>query len=261
MLARTASDEFVLIARCDEHLHARVANLAEQLREPFHIEGVEIFTAASIGVSICPQHGTSYEELRRNAESALYRAQSSAAGTAVFFDTSMHRSRQARMQLEQRLRLAIRDAQFRCAFQPKVDIRTREVVGFETLIRWCDDAGEIQSPQGFINLAVELGVINPITRFVLGEAIESMGRLDEAFGPDKTISINVAAKQAGDLNFMRGLLDTLGQSGLAERFIIEVTGDAFIATREFQTEILPMLRELGVRVSIDDFGTGYSSLS
>jgi EAL domain-containing protein (putative c-di-GMP-specific phosphodiesterase class I) len=102
-------------------------------------------------------------------------------------------------------------------------------------------------------------VINPITRFVLSEAIESIGALDEAYGPDKTISINVAAKQAGDVNFVRGLLDTLAQSGFAERFIIEVTEDAFIATREFQAQILPMLRELGVRVSIDDFGTGYSS--
>jgi diguanylate cyclase (GGDEF)-like protein len=82
-------------------------------------------------------------------------------------------------------------------------------------------------------------------RFVLSEAIESIGALDEAYGPDKTISINVAAKQAGDVNFMRGLLDTLAQSGFAERFIIEVTEDAFIATREFQAQILPMLRELG----------------
>jgi predicted signal transduction protein with EAL and GGDEF domain len=264
MLARTGSDEFGLLIQSvdnDPHLHASVEGLAEQLREPFHIDGFEIFTSASIGVSIFPEHGKSYEELRRNAESALYRAQSSAVGTAVFFDTSMHQSRQARMQLEQRLRLAIRDMQFRCAFQPKVDIRTRDVIGFETLIRWCDDDGEIQSPQGFVNLAAELGVINPITRFVLCEAIDSLGRLEEAFGPDKSISINVAAKQAGDMNFMRGLLDTLAQSGFAQRFIFEVTEDAFIATREFQTRILPMLRELGVRVSIDDFGTGYSSLS
>jgi cyclic di-GMP phosphodiesterase Gmr len=256
VLARTGSDEFgLLLQNNDAQLHASIARLAEQLREPFHIDGFEIFTSASIGVSIFPEHGRSYEELRRNAESALYRAQNSAVGTAVFFDASMHQSRQARMQLEQRLRLAIRDMQFRCAFQPKVDIRTRDVIGFETLIRWCDDHGEIQSPQGFINLAAELGVINPITRFVLSEAIESIGALDEAYGPDKTISINVAAKQAGDVNFMRGLLDTLAQSGFAERFIIEVTEDAFIATREFQAQILPMLRELGVRVSIDDFGT------
>jgi c-di-GMP phosphodiesterase Gmr len=264
MLARTGTDEFgLLIASIDNdaHLHARVKGLAVQLQEPFHIEGFEIFTSASIGVSISPEHGKSYEELRRNAESALYRAQNSAVATAIFFDTSMHQSRQARMQIEQRLRLAIRDMQFRCAFQPKVDIRTREVIGFETLIRWCDDDGEIHAPQNFVKLAAELGVINPMTHFVLREAIESMGSLEEQFGPDKSISINVAAKQAGDVSFMRGLLDTLAQSGFAQSFIFEVTEDAFIATRDFQTTILPMLRELGVRVSIDDFGTGYSSLS
>jgi cyclic di-GMP phosphodiesterase Gmr len=208
-VARTGSDEFALLLQGGENdvqLQARLASLSEQLREPFHIDGFEIFTSACIGVSVFPEHGQSYEELRRNTESALYRAQTSTAGAAVFFDAGMHQSRQSRMQLEQRLRLAIRDMQFRCAFQPKVDIRTREVVGFETLIRWCDDDGEIQSPQGFVNLAAELGVINPITRFVLREALESRGELEEAFGPDKTISINVAARQAGDVNFMRGLL-------------------------------------------------------
>jgi len=167
----------------------------------------------------------------------------------------------ARMELEQRLRLAIRDSQFCCAFQPKVDIRTREVVGFETLVRWRDEAGDIHSPLGFIGLATELGLIDPITRFVLNEAIRSIGALDDAFGGGKAIAINVAAKQAGDLRFMRSFVDALEASGCAERFIVEVTEDAFIAKNQFQTRVLPMLREAGARVAIDDFGTGYSSLS
>jgi len=167
----------------------------------------------------------------------------------------------ARMQLEQRLRLAIRDRRLSCAFQPKVDIRSQEIVGFETLIRWRDDDGEMQPPATFIGLANELGLIDPISHFVLEEAIKSLDLLDEQFGPGKTIAVNVAAKQIGDMAFMRAFIDMLKAGGCAERFIVEVTEDAFIATNNFQSQVLPMLREIGVRVSIDDFGTGYSSLS
>jgi len=264
MLARISGDEFVLLVdpvESDQHIYAVIDCLLEKLKEPFHIEGFEVFTSASIGVSKYPDHGHDYEELRRNADSAMYRAKSGAKGAAAFFDVRMGQSVTARMELEQRLRLAIRDCQFRCAFQPKVDIRSQEVVGFETLIRWQDEEVEIQTPTAFIALATELGLIDPITHFVLAEAIRSLDLLDEIFGPGKTIAINVAAKQAGDLNFMRMFVDTLKASRCADRFIVEVTEDAFIAKNQFQVQVLPMLRDIGVRVSIDDFGTGYSSLS
>src|SRR6202521_2759008 len=165
------------------------------------------------------------------------------------------------MEIEQRLRLAIRDRKFCCAFQPKVDIQTQDIVGFETLVRWRDDDGEIHPPGDFIGLAIELGLIDPITTFVLAEAVKSIERLDDAFGADTTISINVAARQAGDLNFMRPFIESLKATGYAERIMIELTEDAFTSKTLFQSDVLPMLREIGVRVSIDDFGTGYSSLS
>jgi EAL domain-containing protein (putative c-di-GMP-specific phosphodiesterase class I) len=165
------------------------------------------------------------------------------------------------MELEQRLRLAIRDRKFCCAFQPKVDVQTQQVVGFETLVRWRDEGGDIQPPSAFIGLAIELGLIDPITHFVLEEAVASIERLDAAFGAGTTISINVAAKQAGDLPFMRSLMKAIDESRYARRLMIELTEDAFVAQGLFQSEVLPMIRERGVRVSIDDFGTGYSSLS
>src|SRR5208282_1790542 len=150
---------------------------------------------------------------------------------------------------------------FCCAFQPKVDIHSQEVVGFETLVRWRDEAGEIHPPSEFIGLAVELGLINPITNMVLAEAFSSIDRLDAAFGSGTTISVNVAAKQANDLEFMRSFAQALSDSNRADRIIIELTEEAFIAKGTFQMQSLPILREIGVRVSIDDFGTGYSSLS
>ena len=264
ILARMSGDEFVLILdplESPEQIAGVIGRLVEHLKQPFLIDGFEIFTSASIGVSLYPEHGCDYEALRRNADTAMYRAKADVKGGASFFDLAMGQAVTARMEREQRLRLAIRDRQFYCAFQPKVDIRTHEVVGLEALVRWRDGNGDIQGPSEFVALAVELGLIDQITHMVLSETVAAMGHIDEAFGPHATISINVAAKQATNIGFMLSLAHALDETGRADRFMIELTEDAFLAKNQFQTEVLPLLRRLGVKVSIDDFGTGYSSLS
>ena len=162
---------------------------------------------------------------------------------------------------EQRLRLAILEKRFRCAFQPKVDIRTREIHGVEALVRLCDENGIIQGPGTFVDLAVELGLIDELTHLVLAEIVDALDLIDAEFGAGASISLNVAAKQAADLTFMRSLAAALEASGCPERFMVEVTEDALIRKQHFQDEILPLLRQIGVRVSIDDFGTGYSAIS
>jgi EAL domain-containing protein (putative c-di-GMP-specific phosphodiesterase class I) len=111
-----------------------------------------------------------------------------------------------------------------------------------------------------VGVAVELGLIDQITHFVLRDATAAMDKLDHAFGA-QPISINIAARQAGDVKFMRAFVDALQATGRADRFMLELTEDAFVARSQFQTDVMPMLREAGVRVSIDDFGMGYSSLS
>jgi cyclic di-GMP phosphodiesterase Gmr len=262
-LARISGDEFVLLLdpiENDDQCKAILDGILKDLKQPFHIDSFEVFSSCSIGVSIYPEHGRRYELLRRNADSAMYRAKNVAKGDAIFFDRKMGQAMTAQMEAEQRLRLAIRDHRFCCAFQPKVDIRAHQVVGFETLVRWRDDNGENHLPGEFIGLAVELGLINPITNIVLAEALSSIDRLDAAFGADTTISVNIAARQASDVEFMQSVVQSLRDSGRGNRIIIELTEEALLAKSKFQTEILPILREIGVRVSIDDFGAGYSSL-
>jgi c-di-GMP phosphodiesterase Gmr len=264
VLSRISGDEFLLLLDPfdgEDQIKSIIVQVLQDLKQPFHIEAFEIFSSCSIGVSVYPEHGRSYDTLRRNADSAMYRAKHVAKGDAVFFDLNMAEAVAARTQAEQRLRLAIRDRKFCCAFQPKVDIHSQQVVGFETLVRWRDDDGEIHPPSEFIELAVELGLIDSITNFVLAEAVNSIDRLDAAFGPDTSISINVAAKQANKPEFMQSFAQALRDSNRADRLIVELTEEAFIAKGLFRTQSLPMLREIGVRVSIDDFGTGYSSLS
>ena len=233
----------------------------QRLKAPFFIDESEIFASTSIGVSLYPDHGRSYDVLRQNADIAMYRVKNGGKGAAAFFDASMEREALARMKIEQSLRLAILEKRFCCAFQAKVDIRTKEVKGIEALVRLRDDEGVIQAPGTFINLAVELGLIDELTHLVLAEIVKSIDLINETFGPDTTISINVAAKQAGNPEFMRPFAQALEATGFPKRFMIEVTEDAFVTKTHFQDEILPIFRKLGVGISIDDFGIGYSSLS
>lgn len=264
MLARISGDEFLLLLSPVESA-AEVADYIERLlqkvRAPFFIDGSEVFASVSIGISLSPDHGRNYDQLRQNADIAMYRVKSTTKGAAAFFDDGMESEALARMALEQSLRLAILEKRFFCAFQPKVDIRTHEVMGIEALVRLRNDNGEIQAPGDFINLATELGLIDELTHLVLAEIMRSIDLIDDAFGPQVSISINVAAKQANNADFMRSFARALHDTGCPKRFIIEVTEDAFVHKSHFQKEILPILRDLGVGISIDDFGVGYSSLS
>jgi c-di-GMP phosphodiesterase Gmr len=264
MLSRISGDEFLLLlnpVRNQQEVADHIQFLLQRLRAPFFVDGSELFASASIGVSLYPEHGNSYDALRQNADIAMYRVKNEGKGAAVFFDVSMEREALARMELEQSLRLAILDKRFCCAFQPKVDIRTREIKGIEALVRLRNDEGVLQAPGTFINLAVELGLIDELTHLVLAEIMKSIDLINETFGAGTSISINVAAKQAGNPEFMQSFARALEATGCPRRFIIEVTEDAFVAKTHFQDEILPIFRKLGVGISIDDFGIGYSSLS
>lgn len=264
VLSRISGDEFLLLlnpiqseAEVAEYIHF----ILQRLKAPFFIDDSEIFASTSIGVSLYPEHGKSFEALRQNADIAMYRVKNGGKGTAAFFDASMEREALARMKVEQSLRFAILEKRFCCAFQPKVDIRTKEVKGIEALVRLRDDEGVIQAPGTFINLAVELGLIDELTHLVLAEIVKSIDLINDTFGPNTTISINVAAKQAGNREFMGPFAQAIEATGFPKRFMIEVTEDAFVTKTHFQDEILPIFRKLGVGISIDDFGIGYSSLS
>ena len=264
MLARLSGDEFMLLispGNDADYLQHAVDAVAERLKQPFYIEGNEIFSSASIGVGRYPNDGASYDALRANADRAMYRGKAAGTGSVQFFDSTIEHAAIEKSRLEQRLRLAIRDRRVSCAYQPKVDIQSGRIYGVEVLLRWMDEDGVIQPPGDFIALAIELGLMDDLTYIVLEKTIQSVDRINEAFGEAASISLNVAAKQAGDIRFMRALLDRIAATGYAQRFILEITEEAFVSKSTFQESVLPLIREIGARVSIDDFGVGYSSLS
>jgi len=264
MLARLSGDEFLLLLSPVsnlEQLSGDVDVITDRLKLPFYIEGNEILSSASIGVSVFPHDGTSYDALTANADRAMYRGKSSGTGSVQFFDATIEHAAIEKSRLEQRLRLAIRDRRVSCAYQPKMDILTGNISGVEVLLRWIDEDGVIQPPGDFITLAIELGLMDDLTYLVLDKTVRSIDRINDAFGETASISLNVAAKQAGDIRFMRSLLDRIAATDFAKRFILEITEEAFVSKSTFQESVLPLIREIGARVSIDDFGVGYSSLS
>ncbi|MEM7068726.1 MAG: EAL domain-containing protein [Pseudomonadota bacterium] len=264
MLARVGGDEFVLLLSPTTNvtdLAFEVEKYLALLKQPFSVDSYEILTSASVGVSLYPDDGVMFEDLYSNADRAMYQIKDGTKGGVRFFDSAIDVASNERMKLEQRLRLAVRDRRICCAYQPKVDFRSGEVTGVEVLLRWRDEQGDIHPPGDFVNLAVELGLMDEITHLTLNEAMAARGAIEEAFGSNVSISINVAARQADEPVFMRSFVDAIEATGITERIIVEVTEEAFMHKNRFQTEVLPMIREIGARVSIDDFGTGYSSLS
>src|SRR4029078_517667 len=129
-------------AEVAEYIHF----ILQRLKAPFFIDGSEVFATASSGVSLFPEHGKNYDVLRQNADIAMYRVKNGSKGAAAFFDAGMEREALARMKIEQSLRLAILEKRFCCAFQTKVDIRTKAVYGIEALVRLARDAGVILAP-------------------------------------------------------------------------------------------------------------------
>jgi diguanylate cyclase (GGDEF)-like protein len=263
-LARISGDEFLLLLNPLEQesdLQPLIDRVVEALKQPFQIEDVEILTSACAGASIFPLHGEDYETLRRNADAAMYRAKRSRKGSASYFDASLGSALTARMELEQRLRAAVRERHFRTAFQPKVCIETGAIVGFEALVRWVEPDGTVLLPGTFLELASELGLLDDITRLLLEQVAASIPQLQGWYGPGISVSLNISARQVEDTEFMHSFVAQVADSGVADSIIMELTEDALVATQRFQRAVLPTLRGLGVRVSIDDFGTGYSSLS
>ena len=264
VLGRISGDEFLAVLQFDggrEALDLILDQIHDTLEPEMSLSGHELHTTVSIGTSVYPQDGTDYETLRRHADSAMYRAKMSGGSSIVHFDASMSEELTARMDLEKRLRRAIREYRFLPVFQPKVRLDDGSVMGFETLARWVDEEGRIRSPGEFIEVASELGLLDEVTEIIFAKTMDSIRILDEAFGNETSVALNISAGQAKDENFVGRLIRRLQRRNLAKRVILELTEDAMLDAAQFRQRVQPMIRSAGIQLSIDDFGTGYSSLS
>ena len=264
MVARAGGDKFMLLLTPVESAEAlldRCERLLQRLRDPFFVAGCEVFVSVSIGVSLCPEHACDHAALVAQADHAMQGAKRGGQGGVRLYTPELERATSERLAKEQELRAVIRDRRVCCAYQPKVDCRSGEIMGVEVLLRWIDDRGAIRPPGDILPLATSLGLIDEITPILLDETIAAIDRINAAFGETVSISFNIAAAQAGRRVFMSEIVAIIAATGFAHRFMLEVTEEAFLEKSDFHLGVLPMLREHGIGVSIDDFGTGYSSLS
>ncbi len=264
VLARHGGDEFIvclsgITSAADA---ARVAGrILAALEAPIQLNGPEVFTTASIGISLYPQDGHDPESLLKHADAAMYQAKASGRNNYHFYDPSLSFRAFQRLSMETSLRRALEREEFVLHWQPIVDVRTGTATAAEGLIRWFHPEMGLVQPDEFISLAEETGLVVPIGEWVLNEACRRQ-RAWLAEGHDLRVAVNISGLQLTGPGLMQAVKRALDESGADARNLeIEVTENSFLRNPHEAFETLSRLRALGLRISIDDFGTGYSSLS
>ena len=263
-LARVGGDEFAcLLTAEDSHVGADVvaAEFLKTAREPIEIDGISHQLSLSIGISFYPQDAVNAEEMMRHADTAMYRAKSKGKDRFSFFSNDLQRAMHNRLDMELKLRRAIEANSLAVYLQPKYDFESKQVVGAESLVRLIDENGEVISPDQFIPLAEETGLIHQLGKQVLQKSCEFVASCSPHTS-DFKIAVNVAAKQLENPNFAAEVQAIIKGAGIAPESIeLEVTESALMHDFEQTRLILESLSALNVTLALDDFGTGYSSLS
>lgn len=265
IVARLGGDEFIVVLN---HVEGRDAidmfakKVLDRLGEPFLLSGQQLHTAASIGVSVFPYDGEDSETLMRCADTAMYHAKSVGRGTFRFFDADLNRATEERLHFEQRLRDAVSTGQLILHYQPQVESRTGNIVGLEALVRWMDPEMGLISPERFIPVAEECGLIGPIGAWVLDEAIRQLAVWRRAGHSNLSLSVNLSAHELKNPDLPPYVSRALVQHGVPPGHLeLEVTETAAMGDPHLTIDVLGQLKTIGVELTIDDFGTGYSSLS
>ncbi|MEW8313258.1 MAG: EAL domain-containing protein [Candidatus Thiodiazotropha taylori] len=270
-VARLGGDEFVvLLSESGNTLEKAIADikqvadkLNENIAQPYLIDGHEIRTTTSIGISVFPTSDETADDILRQADTAMYQAKEAGRNTFRFFSLSMQKNIEARMQLLDELHHAIEENQFKVYFQPQFN-NSMQLVGVESLVRWKKADSKIIQPGDFIPLAEESGLIQPINNFVLRQSLLKHWTWKKTYAEKvvNRISVNVSAVQFNQDNFVQNILDIISQTGTDPSVLtLEVTESMLLHDIDATVLKMKQLKASGVRFSIDDFGTGYSSLA
>ncbi len=260
-LARVNGDRFaILLSSFGPQRSSRMASeIFDVLRRHIRTEGRDIHLHVNIGISLHAEQGTVQEDLLRNAGVALREAEEAGVGRHAFFASEMNQKAVRRFALESNLRRALERNELSLLYQPKIDVRTRQPLGMEALLRW--NSGELGpvSPDVFIPVAESSELIVPIGEWVLRTACKQ-ARVWHEQGFPLQVSVNLSPRQFQDEGLSNNIWNILDEAAIEPIFLnLEVTESSIMTDQEAAAEILTRLQSLGVRISVDDFGTGHSS--
>jgi diguanylate cyclase (GGDEF)-like protein len=263
-VARLGGDEFQIIA-IDISSVEEVINMADRLLQgfsnPFRIETHELFVTLSIGMAIYPQDGNSADTLIKNADVAMYQAKLQGKNNYFLFTSELSERALFRLKLEAELRQALLQKEFIVYYQPKVKPDTGMIMGVEALVRWQKSDGTIVSPNDFIPLAEETGLITRLGSLVLEQACEAMQVLNNIGCKEIKMSVNLSPFQFEQANLVESILSIVNEKEMpVSQLELEITETTMMTNLKDTIAKLHLLVEAGMSVSIDDFGTGYSSL-
>lgn len=264
-VARLGGDEFMILLSeiSSPHDAAKVARrILDALAHPFFLAGHEIVASASIGITLYPCDGDNIDTLLMNADAAMYHVKEQGRNDFQFYAQAMNASAFERLSLENRLRKALERKEFTLLYQPQVDILTDNIVGAEALVRWnSPDAGMV-SPNDFIPLAEENGLILPLGEWVLSTACRQNRTWQMDGLPPVRVTVNLSSLQFSQQNLLEVVKRALRETQLDPRHLeLEITESSLMQDADSTVRTLNMLKASGIRIALDDFGTGYSSLS
>ncbi len=264
VVARYGGDEFTILVGDLAHSDS-ILPILHKLREAFEtaifIAGQDVYAAFSMGVSVYPHDGSDPETLLKNADAAMYRAKANGRNQHQFYAPEMNARGEELLALETDLRRALDRKEFVLFYQPQLDLRNRRIAGMEALLRWQHPEHGLVSPDDFIPLLEETGLIVPVGEWVLRSACTQYRKFHEA-GQPLRISVNVSARQFRDQTLLDRVQQAIRDEGIPPHHLeLEITESTAMRDVQITSEILGALDVLGIRLAIDDFGTGYSSLA
>jgi len=264
-VGRLGGDEFIVLISSlnDENDALAIAErLLQAFRKPFKLAGRDLILTLSIGIAISPKDGTCSSVLLRNADTAMYQAKAMGRNTSSFFTPQMNVAMRRRFEIEEQMHGALERNEFELYYQPQIDVKTNTIVGAEALLRWHNIVlGEI-TPDEFIPIAEQTGLIAPIGVFVLQQALRFLNEWQSINKQNYTMAINLSPRQFRDPELVNIIKRTLHKNSISNACLeLEITEGVLMNSQTSIRDALLQIDELGIKLSMDDFGTGYSSLS
>ena len=262
--SRFGGDEFVVLLageRSEDQINAWVHELVQRLSATYSLDGQEVNTSPSVGVSICPRDGQDIDSLIRSADAAMYSAKQAGRAQYRFFDPSLNTADIQAFTLEQAFGSALAERQFVLHYQPQIRLDTQQVLGYEALVRWDHPEFGLLYPDRFIDLAERSGFIVDLGWEVLRLACEALAGWDVQ-GRETRLAVNVSALQLRQGDFAMRLLNELQRYAIApQRLELEITETTILDPEGTAVEHLHTLRGAGLGISLDDFGRGYAGFA